>query len=126
MRVLTVRRNHVAAAETPRPAAAMSTRPRSWWSTPLPSSNSQRASRASGSAASRASTKAASSSFGSWRYPSLHNRHIEERPGGRSSRLTALREDFIGDAFLILGGVETLGLQVEHGSIASAQSHQLL
>ena len=57
-RVLTVRRNHVAAVETPRPIAAPCTRPDRCSRTPLPSSISHSASSASGSAASCDSTNA--------------------------------------------------------------------
>jgi hypothetical protein len=50
--------------------------------TPLPSSISHNARSASGSAASCDSTNAATIRRGSWRYPSLHNRHIDDSAGG--------------------------------------------
>ena len=66
-RVLTVARNQVAVADTPRPRAAVTSRRRSPWSTPSPRSFSHSASSASGSAASCDSANAATSSPGSWR-----------------------------------------------------------
>ncbi len=66
-RVLTVRRNQVAVADTARPIAAVHTSPGRLSSRPLPSSISHSAISASGSAASCESAKAASISRGSWR-----------------------------------------------------------
>ncbi len=64
-RVLTVRRNQVAVADTPSATAAIRTRLQSPWSTPSPSSLNQSASSASGSAESSEREKAASSRPGS-------------------------------------------------------------
>ena len=64
-RVLTVRRNHVAVADTPSATAAIWTRRQFAWSTPSPSSLNQSASSASGSAESSASENAATSRPGS-------------------------------------------------------------
>src|SRR6266545_1485379 len=116
--VLTVRRNHVAAADTPRPMAAARTRPGLFSSMPRPSSMSQSASSASGSADSCDNTNATSISRGSWRYPSLQSRHIEESAGGSST------EDVIGSALLVLS--EALCLQVEHRPIAAPFGDQLV
>ena len=64
-RVLIVRRNHVAAADTPSRTAAVYTRPRSPSSTPWPRSLNQSASSASGRAAKSARKNAARSMPGS-------------------------------------------------------------
>src|SRR5207247_1797537 len=134
-RVLTVRRNQVAVAETPRPMAAARTRPGRPSSTPLPRSISHSASSASGSAASCDSANAASINRGSWRYPSLHSRHIDESAGGNAAMLTPVvpaasprcsTEDVIGRSLLVLGCAETLCLQVEHRPVAAAFGHQLV
>src|SRR6266568_1732668 len=109
-RVLTVRRNQVAAAEPASPKAA-------------PSRVSQTAMSASGNAASRESTKAASNRPGSCRYPRRHSRHIDERAGGRSS---ALCEDIVLHLLLALDDRERLGLQVEHLPVPAAERHQLV
>ena len=66
-RVDTVRRNHVATAETARPMAAIRTRSESPSMTPSPSMASHSARSASGSAASSADTNAKPMSIGSWR-----------------------------------------------------------
>ena len=66
-RVLMVRRNQVAAVETPRPTAAISIQAVRCWSTPLPSSHNHNASSASGSAASCDRAKDTIISRGSWR-----------------------------------------------------------
>ena len=65
---------------------------------------------------------------GSWRYPSLQSRHIDDRAGGRSASpgRPDLGEDVIGLTLLILGADESLRLQVEHRSIAAALGHQLV
>src|SRR5437016_2177808 len=84
-RVLTVRRNHVAVADTPRPIAAAYSSLGLCSRTPCPSSLSHSASSASGSAERIASTNAASISPGSCWYPSLHRRHIDDNAGGRPS-----------------------------------------
>src|SRR5215472_7895996 len=126
-RVLTVRRNQVAAADSPKPMAAPCTIVGRCSTTPLPSSISHNARSASGSAASCESTKAASIKRGSCLYPSLHNRQIEERAGGSGSMLRARSgEDVIGYALLSLGNVEALCLQIEHGAIATAERHQFV
>jgi hypothetical protein len=67
MRALTVRRNQVPVAETPRPIAAASKSRGRCSTTPLPSSISHSATSASGSAASCDSTNAHSIMVGSWR-----------------------------------------------------------
>src|SRR5215469_8982543 len=127
MRVLTVRRNHVAAADTPSPIADPSTSPGRCSSTPLPSSINHRARSASGSAASCDSTNEANISRGSCRYPSLHNRHMEESAGGSGSiACPRLGEDVIRHAFLFRRGREALCLQIEHRSVAPAKRHQLV
>ena len=82
IRVDTVRRNHVATADTQRPKAARRTSASSPSTTPSPSSASQSARSASGSAASSADTRANAMSRGSCWYPSLHRRHIERSAGG--------------------------------------------
>src|SRR5437879_13340585 len=125
-RVLTVRRNHVAAADTPRPMAAPSTMPGRCWRTPTPSNISHNARSASGSAASCDSPNAASIRRGSWRYPSLHNRHIDDRAGGSGPMARSRSgEDVIRCVLLVLRDVEALRLQVEHRPIAPIQRHQL-
>src|SRR5262245_34322736 len=118
-RVLTVRRNQVAAADTPSPIAAARVIPGRCSSTPLPRSMSHSAKRASGSAASCDSTKDTSINRGSWRYPSLHSRHIDDSAGGSGPIAS---EDVIGR--VLLG--EALRLQVEHGAVAAAARHQLV
>src|SRR2546426_8037869 len=126
-RVLTVRRNHVAAADRPRPRAAPSTRPGRCWRTPTPSSISHNARSASGSAASCDSPNAASIRRGSWRYPSLHSRHIDDRAGGSGPMARSRSgEDVIRCALLLVRDVEALRLQIEHGPIAPAERHQLV
>src|SRR5678816_3388168 len=126
-RVLIVRRNHVAAAETASPTAAACTSPVRCSSTPLPSSISQRASSASGSAASWDSTNETSINRGSCRYPSLHSRHIDESGGGSGSIPPGRSgEDVIRHPFLVIGRDEPLRLQVEHRPVAPAERHQLV
>src|SRR5215472_4809895 len=126
-RVLTVRRNHVAAADTPRPTAAPSTSPGRCSSTPCPSSISHKARSASGNAASCDNTSEASISRGSCRYPSLHRRHMEDSAGGRGpSDGSSLREDVIGRALLVGRNIEALCLQIEHGPVAASESHELV
>src|SRR5215472_9616899 len=126
-RVLTVRRNQVAAAETPRPMAAPCTIAGRCSRAPLPSSISHNARSASGSAASCETTKAASIKRGSCRYPSLHNRQIEERAGGSGSMLRPRSgEDVISDALLSLGNIESLCLQIEHRAIPTTERHQFV
>src|SRR5437867_2784637 len=129
-RVLMVRRNHVAVADTPRPTAAIRTRPGRPPSRPSPSSASHSASSASGAAESSASRNEPSISPGSWRYPSLHRRHMDERAGGRGEIdrtpvSAGTLEDLIGLPFLVLRRAEPLRLQVEHRPIAAAPDHQL-
>src|SRR5687768_7112517 len=88
---------------------------------------------ASGSAASCDNTKAASISRDSWRYPSMHSRHIDDRAGGSGSiaippvparSRSRSGEDVIGHPLIL--GDEALCLQVEHRSIAAALFHQLV
>src|SRR5471030_2728984 len=129
-RVLTVRRNQVAVADTPRPIEAASSRRGRCPSTPSPSSFSQTAISESGSADSSESPNATSIRLGSWRYPSLHSRHIDEMAGGSGSSGAALdtvsAEDVIARALLVFGRVEALRLQIEHRLVASAERHQLV
>src|SRR6185436_10087593 len=120
-RTLTVRSNHVAAVDTPSAIAAIRTSRASCPSTPSPSSLSHQAINASGNAARSDSTNAATIRPGSFRSPSLHNRHIDDSAGGRSSG-----EDFINDPLLVLDRGEALGLKVEHRPVASPERHQLL
>src|SRR6478752_472572 len=129
-RVLMVRRNHVAVAEMPKPIAATATRPLDRSRTPLPSSISQRASSASGSAATSARMNDTSINRGSWRYPSLHKRHIDESAGGSGSigatlTLTALSEDVIDHPFFAFFN-ESFRLQIEHRSVATVPRHELV
>src|SRR6266436_4969936 len=129
-RVLTVRRNQVATAEAPRPIAAPCTIPGLCWRRPLPSSISHRARSVSGSAASCDSTNATTIKRGSWRYPSLHSRHIEDSAGGSGSIFPVPArfrsgEDIIGRALLV-GDVEALRLQIEHRPIAPAECHEFV
>src|SRR5882762_7988013 len=132
-RVLTVRRSHVAAVDTPRPIAAPSTRPGLCSRRPLPSSISHSARSASGNAASCDSTNAETIRRGSWRYPSLHNRHIDDSAGGSGSIVPGVPgarsrsgEDVIGLALLLFWDVEALCLQIEHRPIAPGERHQLV
>src|SRR5229473_5481908 len=126
-RVLTVRRNHVAAVDTPRPIAAPSTMPGLCSRTPLPSSISHNARSASGSAASCDSTNATSIKRGSRRYPSLHSRHIDASAGGSGSiARSRLGEDVIGSAQLFVWNDEALRLQIEHRPIAPGEGYQLI
>src|SRR5213593_1421637 len=99
---------------------------------PLPSSINHNARRASGNAASCDDTSAAIIKRGSWRYPSLHNRHIDDSAGGSGSIVPGVPgarsrsgEDFIGRALLLAWDAETLRLQVEHRPIAPAERHEL-
>src|SRR6267143_3015428 len=126
-RVLTVRRNHVAATDTPRPIAAPCTMPGLCSRTPLPSSVSHNARSASGSAASCDNPSAAIIKRRSWRYPSLHNRHIDDSGGGSGSIARSRSgEDVIRLALLVVRDVEALRLQIEHRPIAPAERHQLV
>src|SRR5436309_11287934 len=129
-RVLTVRSTHVAVVDTARPIAAPITSPRRCSTTPLPSSISHSASSASGSAASCDRTNDTSISRGSWRYPSLHSRHIDDSAGGRGSIAADARlrsgEDVIRRARLLFRNVEALRLEIEHGPVTSAERHQLV
>src|SRR5262245_43857142 len=124
-RVLTVRKNHVAMADTPRPIDADRTRNGSWSRTPRPRMASHKAMSASGRAEKSASRNAASIMPGSCWYPSLHRRHIDGRAGGSGS-MAGSGEDIEGHPLLVFRGVEPLGLQVEHGSIAAPFRHQLV
>src|SRR5713226_8029461 len=128
-RVLTVRRNHVAAADTPRPSAAPSTMPGLCLRMPLPSSISHSARSASGRAASCDSTNATTIKRGSWRYPSLHNRHMDDSAGGSGSIVPGVRsrsgEDVIRRALLFRND-EALRLQIEHRPVTPAERHQLV
>src|SRR4029077_11370356 len=132
-RVLTVRRNHVAAADTPRPIAAPCNMRGRCSRRPLPRSISHSARSASGSAASCDSTSNVTIKRGLWRYPSLHNRHIEDNAGGSGSIVPDVPgarsrsgEDIICLALLLFWDVEPLRLQIEHGPIATGERHQLV
>src|SRR5215472_9759776 len=126
-RVLTVRRNHVAAADMPSAIAPPSTSPDRCSSTPLPSSISHKARSASGSAASWDSTSDANIIRGSCRYPSLHSRHMEDSAGGSGAiAWPRLGEDVIGRARLVGRNNEALCLQIEHRSVAPAKRHQFV
>src|ERR1700682_2557245 len=131
-RVLTVRRNHVAAVDTPRPIAAPSTRAVRWSITPLPSNISHSASSASGSAASCDNTKAQTIRRGSWRYPSLQSRHMDRNAGGSGSIVPVvpgarfLSGEEVVPRTLLFRNVEALRLKIQHCSIAPAESHQLV
>src|SRR5215210_5113274 len=130
-RTLTVRSNHVAVAEIPSASAAMRTILPSCPSTPLPSSASHQAINASGNAASNTRTNAASMRPGSWRYPSLHSRHMDGSAGGKPSPCATAPwrelsgEDVIDGSLLVLRR-EALGLEIEHRPVAAAERHQLL
>src|SRR6516162_8840508 len=127
MRVLTVRRNQVAAADTPSPIDVASTSPARCSNTPLPSSINHSARSASGRAASCDSTSDANISRGSRRYPSLHNRHMDDSAGGSGSiACPRLGEDVIGRALLVGGNVKPLRLQVEHRSVAPSERHEFV
>src|ERR1700722_2011760 len=121
-RVLTVFKNQVAAVDTPRPIAAPCIRPVRCSRKPLPKSASHKASRASGSAASCDNRNDTTIRRGSWRYPSLHSRHIDDSAGGSGS---SSGEGFIRGA-LLFRQMEAPRLQVEHGPVAAAQRHQLI
>src|ERR1700684_4108987 len=121
-RVLTVRRNQVAAADTPRPIAAPCINPVRCSRKPLPSSARHNARSASGRAASSDTTTDTTIRRGWWRYPSLHSRHIDDSAGGSGS---SSDEGLIGRSLLFCK-MEALRLQVEHGPIAAAQCHQLV
>src|SRR5580698_5225482 len=121
-RVLTVFRNQVAAVETPRPIAAPCISPVRCSRKPLPNRASHKASSASGSAASCDNTNDSTIRRGSWRYPSLHSRHMDDSAGGSGS---SSGEGLIRGA-LLFGQMEALRLQVEHGPVAAAQGHQLV
>src|SRR5260370_39457612 len=125
-RVLTVRRTHVAAVDTPRPMAAPRTMPGLCSRMPLPSSISHNARSASGSAASCDSPNAATIKRGSWRYPSLHNLHIDERAGGSGPMVRSRSGEDVICRALLFRNIETPCLQIEHGAIAPAESHQLV
>src|SRR5262245_38729757 len=108
---------------------AATTNPSRRSSTPRPRSRSHSASSASGSAASCERTNAASIRRGSWRYPSVQRRHIDDTAGGRSSGTTAAAtrsEDVIRHALFAFHGPEALGLQVEHRAVASTLRHELV
>src|SRR5205823_3102772 len=117
---LIVARNQVAGAEMPNPIAAALARPGWCWSTPWPSSLSHSASNASGSTATCDNTNATNIKRGSWRYPSLHRRHMDENAGGsssidlRPSLVSVSGEVVIHCSFLIFGSGEPLCLKVEH------------
>src|SRR5580658_1760139 len=121
-RVLTVFKNQVAAVDTPRPIAAPCINPVRCSRKPLPKSASHKASSASGSAASCDNRNDTTIRRGSWRYPSLHSRHMDDSAGGSGS---SSGEGLISGA-LLFGKMEALRLQVEHGPIAAAQRHQLI
>src|SRR5437588_3081518 len=122
-RVLTVRRNHVPAADRPRAIAVR----RSFVASPATIASAislnQSASNASGTAETNASTNAHTIKLGSYRNPSRHRRHIELPAGGRSS---GLREDVMRRALLVQRLTEALRLKVEHRAITPAPSHELV
>src|SRR5438105_7022565 len=132
-----VRKNQVAAADTPRATAARRMSPASCSSTPSLRNLSQSASSESGNADSNDRTSATNMRLGSKRKPSLSNRHIEDSAGGRSSTLRApfrarpfcSNEDVIDHAFLFVfasaARAKTLGLHVKHGPVSSAELDQL-
>src|SRR5229473_8248551 len=128
-RVLTVRRNHVAAVDTPSPIAAPSTMPGLCSRTPLPSNISHNARSASGSAASCDSPNDITIKRGSWRYPSLHNRHIDDNAGGSGAIVSIARSRSGKDVIrrtLLFRDIEALRLQIEHRPIAPGERHQLV
>src|SRR6266576_398827 len=126
-RVLTVRRNHVAAVDKPSPIAAPSTMPGLCSRTPLPSNISHKARSASGNAASCDSTNATAIKRGSWRYPSWHSRHMDDSAGGSGSIARSRSgEDVIRRALLLARGAEALRLQIEHRPIPPRKRHQLV
>src|SRR6266568_396479 len=132
-RVLTVRRNHVAAADRPRPIAAPCTMPGLCSRIPLPSSINHNARRASGSAASCDSRSAATIKRGSWRYPSLHNRHMDDTAGGSGSIVPGVPgarsrsgEDVIRSTQFFIRDDEALRLQIEHRPVAPGERHELV
>src|SRR6266550_2531871 len=126
-RVLTVRRNHVAAVDKPSPIAAPSTMPGLCSRTPLPSNISHKARSASGNAASCDSTNATAIKRGSWRYPSWHSRHMDDSAGGSGSIARSRSgEDVICRALLLARGAEALRLQIEHRPVATRERHELL
>src|SRR2546429_1853894 len=126
-RVLTVRRNHVAAVDNPSPIAAPSTMPDLCSRTPLPSNISHKARSASGNAASCDSTNATAIKRGSWRYPSWHSRHMDDSAGGSGSIARSRSgEDVIRHALLLARGAEALRLQIEHRPIPPRKRHQLV
>src|SRR6202167_5859886 len=131
-RVLTVFKNQVAAVDTPRPIAAPCISPIRCSRKPLPSNASHKPSRASGSAASCDKTNDTTIRRGSWRYPSLHSRHIDDSAGGSGS-IACSGEDVIGGALLLALDVNPLGiqvkplrLQIEHRPVAPGERHQLV
>src|SRR5437773_6247654 len=119
-RVLTVRRNHVPAVDTASATAATSTRVASCAATPSAISLNQSARSASGSAERSASANDQPMSAGSYLYPSLQSRHIEETAGGNS------REDVMRHALLFLGLAKTLGLEIEHRAVPAPLCHELV
>ena len=121
-RVLTVRRNQVAAVDAAKPIAAPLTKPGRCSKIPLPNSISHNAISASGSAASCDRASAATIRRGSCRYPSLHNRHMEESAGGSGVMES---EGVIRCAFLF-GQIEALRLQIEHGAVTPGEFHQFV
>src|SRR5439155_23124511 len=126
-RVLTVRKNQVAAADTASPTAAPYTSPVLRSRTPLPRSISHKARSASGSAASCDSANAAAIRRGSCRYPSLQRRHIDDSAGGSGSIVRSTSgEDVIRPSLFLLRHGEALRLQVEHRPVPAAERHQLV
>src|SRR5512138_2337686 len=122
-RVLTVRRNHVPAAETPRAIAVRRRRVASPAATASAISLNQSASSASGIAATSASANDQSINVGSYSSPSRHSRHMDGSAAGRSSLLA---EDVMRHALLVRRLAEALGLQVEHRAIAATERNELI
>src|SRR5579871_140673 len=128
-RVLKVRKNQVAAVDPPSATAAVPTSTRLPPRMPSLRSLNHKASSASGSAAARARKNEARIMPGSWRYPNLHSRHIEDNAGGSSSCAATrggLGEEIIGLALLIFSGGEAVRLQIKHGAVTPPFGHQLL
>src|SRR6202034_1210948 len=125
-RVLTVFKNQVAAVDTPRPIAAACINPVRCSRKPLPSSASHKASSASGSAASCDNTNDTTIRRGSWRYPSLHSRHIDDSASGGGSLSSEGSGEGLIRGALLFCQMKALRLQVEHGPVTAPKLHQLV
>src|SRR6476620_3989424 len=109
-RVLTVRRNHVPAADTPSAMAVRRRRVASPVATASAINLNQSASSASGTAATSASPNDQSINVGSYSSPSRQSRHMDGSDAGSSSLLA---EDVMRHALLVRQLAEALRLQVE-------------